>query len=115
MPEKERRHSEQQLEFLDNKPEWHEQKDPDEGNIARMPRDRYITNFMHVSPEGEAYLDSNFQEDANLERIELRKETALRLKNKYPLLWGKRGMPKVIAFEENLHPETIRKYFKDFP
>lgn len=49
------------------------------------------------------------------ERTKVRREDALDLQKKYRDIWGKRGAPKLIAYNENLSVSTVQKYFKDFP
>jgi hypothetical protein len=68
-------------------------------------------------PENNAYLHPNHNQGAqenNQRQKEFRKEDALRIKKKYPELWGKRGAPKRIAQDEKLSVRTVQKYFKDF-
>ena len=44
-----------------------------------------------------------------------RRDEALRLRNKYIVIWHQRGAAKRIAIDENLSVRTIQKYIKNFP
>ena len=52
---------------------------------------------------------------ANLERKENKATRALNMRKKYRDIWGNRGVAKVIAHEEGVSVETVRRYMKDFP
>lgn len=79
----------------------------------------------HVVEYGEDHIDLDrgvlrrMTNAASERRTEEKLQRARELKGKYPLLWGKRGAAKDIAFRENaeegkksITERTVQKYFK---
>lgn len=83
----------------------------------------YGTNRVKFDENGDPYWNDNPAKESNDRSAVERRAEALRLKEKYPEQWGKRGGPKCIAIAEgidmtNTNDNPVRKiqrYRKDFP
>lgn len=90
--------------------------------IAESIDKNYFCNWVTYSADGEtAYKDPHPEKKGNTVKTDKRRAEALRLKEKYPDQWGKRGGPKCIAIAEGMDmandhpPRKIQEYFNDFP
>lgn len=126
MPTKERLDKErlrkQEIEAFGTIPEHMANADMSLNEIVLQELGFYRTNLCKYDKNGEPYkVALHPEKPSNDKRAAEKFAEALRLKDKYPCHWGKRGGPKCIAIAEGMNMDNdnairkIQKYFIDFP
>lgn len=110
MPRKDKRLKQQELDDVLGNPPEHVQQLPACNNLSCGI---YNGGLVQCDSNGDVSQHPDIGKGGRDKQRDDKADHLSHLRKKYAAIWGKRGMAKVIAIDEGIAVETVRRYFRE--